>query len=280
MEHRCSLRSFLLQHLTLGSCLERTELIELKKKIKNLTLFQVYEVFYSKSILQEILIHNIPHKTRQKKSHCSLKFLLFKLEKLWKPQEIEVMYEGASIATIYRMETSVFAIIFLRKKRYGKGCRFSLLQKLICTVTPTWAAQRPPNPHSVAPTWTPSSFVPRAALTSPSHKTGFLIQQSSTRTAAIPVTPAPRSSTKAHHRVSMILKHVLWNKENKNQWHYIIQSVLSFAHKSSFVQLRTLWTLSRNNTVKAVNDKCSIKTNRDGAMILVYSVLLKHIYNF
>lgn len=98
--------------------------------------------------------------------------------------------------------------------------------------------------------------------------------------AAIQVTPAPPSSMKAHRRVSMILKHVLWNKENKNQWHHIIQSVLSFAHKSSFVQLRKLWTLSKNNTVKAVNDKYSIKTNRDGAMILVYSVLLKHIYNF
>lgn len=190
MEHRCSLRSFLLQHLTLGSCLERTELIELKK------IFQIYSFSSLWSILQQIYLtgnFNTQHstQTRQKKSHCSLKFLLFKLEKLWKPQEIEVMYEGASIATIYRMETSVFAIIFLRNKCYGKRCRFSLLQKLICTVTPTWAAQRPPNPHSVAPTWTPSSFVPKAALTSPSHKTGFLIQQSSTRTAAIPVTPAP-----------------------------------------------------------------------------------------
>lgn len=178
------------------------------------------------------------------------------------------MREDASIAFTYRRETSIFAIIFLRRKHYGKRCRFSLLQKLTCTVTPTWTGQRPPNTHSVAPTWTPSSFMPRTALMSLLLSRPDFLYSRTPHAAAIQ--PAPPASAKAHHRDSTILKHVLWNKENKNQWHYIIQSVLSFAHKSSFVQLRKLWTLSRYNTVKAVNDKYSIKANRDGAMILVY----------
>lgn len=37
---------------------------------------------------------------------------------------------------------------------------------------------------------------------------------------------------------------------------------------------------SKNNTVKLGSDNCNRKTNRDGGVDLVYSVLLKPIYNF
>lgn len=159
-----------------------------------------------------------------------------------------------------RREMPIFAIIFLRIKRWR-----------INTTSPTakQATQSPlSNPQvtdlfdfhlcrsvSLQPTcWakTPRFRLPGSYLdiqqvyAKVSSDVSFARHNSvCSRTAhatAIQPTPPPPSANKAQGQRDF--KRILWNKENKNQWHYIIQSVPSFAHKSSFVQLRKLWTVS------------------------------------